>query len=452
MFFRIATFIAFLALAGGAGGYVEGHSGALAGVIAGATAWFLVDLVRGGRVLRWLRNGAPDPMPRLRGLWGEFADRARRALRARQQEANDAQQRLEHFLAAIQASPNGVVLLDAEGRIEWCNETAAQHLGIDAERDLQQLVGNLLRDPAFTAYYASNDYSRDVVVPARDSTALRPVKISIQLHPYGQGRKLLLSRDITGVEQAETMRRDFVANVSHEIRTPLTVLAGFVETLQNLPLDADERARYLTMMAQQAHRMQTLVSDLLTLSRLEGSPPPGVAEWAPAALFAAQCEEEARALSAVLGRSHHVVVAPPPPVEIGGAPGELQSAMSNLVTNAIRYTPAEGRVELRWTLAADGRLEFSVQDNGPGIAAEHLPRLTERFYRVDRSRSRETGGTGLGLAIVKHVVQRHGAELRVDSTVGAGSTFSIVLPASRVRAAVTPPGAAAPSATESQPG
>jgi two-component system phosphate regulon sensor histidine kinase PhoR len=278
------------------------------------------------------------------------------------------------------------------------------------------------------------------------------VKIAIQLHPYGEGRKLLLSRDITGVEQAETMRRDFVANVSHEIRTPLTVLTGFVETLQNIPLDADERSRYLTMMAQQAHRMQTLVNDLLTLSRLEGSPPPGLAEWTPAALFAAQCEEDARAISNVLGKSQQIIAAAPPPIEIAGAPGELQSAMSNLVSNAVRYTPSGGRVEIRWIALPDGRMEFAVHDTGPGIAVEHLPRLTERFYRVDRSRSRETGGTGLGLAIVKHVSQRHGAELKIDSAVGSGSTFSIVLPASRVRPVLTPAGSAARPATESQPG
>jgi two-component system phosphate regulon sensor histidine kinase PhoR len=384
-------------------------------------------------------------------MWGEAADRMRRALKAREQQAVDIDQRLQHFLAAIQASPNGVVLLEADGRIEWSNETAAQHLGIDPERDRDQLIGNLLRDPVFTAYYASRDYSHEVTVIGRDSTPARPMKLSIHLHPYGQGRKLLLSRDITGIEQAEVMRRDFVANVSHEIRTPLTVLTGFVETLQSLPLPEDERARYLAMMAQQAQRMQTLVNDLLTLSRLEGSPPPGVAEWTPLALFTAQCDEEARALADVLAKPQQIQVAAAPPLEIAGSPSELQSAMSNLVSNAIRYTPAGGRIDVRWLRLPDGRAEFSVKDTGPGVAAEHLPRLTERFYRVDRSRSRETGGTGLGLAIVKHVVQRHAAELKIDSTPGVGSTFAIVLPASRVRPAVSP-GSVARPATESQPG
>jgi two-component system phosphate regulon sensor histidine kinase PhoR len=242
---------------------------------------------------------------------------------------------------------------------------------------------------------------------------------------------------VTALEQAEAMRRDFVANVSHEIRTPLTVLMGFVETLQNLPLEAQERARYLAMMAQQAQRMQTLVSDLLTLSRLEGSPLPGVGEWTSVATLMAQCEEETRALSHVLGKAQEMRFASAPGFEIAGAPSELLSALSNLASNAVRYTPANGSIEVAWRALPDGRGEFSVRDTGPGIAPEHIPRLTERFYRVDRSRSRETGGTGLGLAIVKHVAQRHGAELRVESTPGAGSTFSIQFPASRVRVDVT---------------
>jgi two-component system, OmpR family, phosphate regulon sensor histidine kinase PhoR len=450
MFFRVASFLAALIVPGAIGWVLAAAEGALAGVAAGSTVWFLLDLMRGVRVLHWLRSGSVSQAPRLRGLWGEAADRMRRALKQREQRADDIDQRLQHFLSAIQASPNGVVLLDDEGRIEWSNQTAVQHLGIDPELDREQLIGNLLRDPAFSAYYASRDFLHEITIVGRESTPARPMKLSIHLHPYGQGRKLLLSRDITGVEQAEVMRRDFVANVSHEIRTPLTVLTGFVETLQSLPLGDEERARYLLLMAQQAHRMQTLVSDLLTLSRLEGSPPPGVAEWTPLALFTAQCDEEARALSDVLGRTQEIHVAAPPPLEIAGSPSELQSAMSNLVSNAIRYTPARGRIDVLWQKLPDGRAEFSVKDTGPGIASEHLPRLTERFYRVDRSRSRETGGTGLGLAIVKHVVQRHGAELKIDSASGVGSTFAIVLPASRVRPALSA-NSAARTATESQP-
>jgi two-component system phosphate regulon sensor histidine kinase PhoR len=261
--------------------------------------------------------------------------------------------------------------------------------------------------------------------------------LSLQLHPYGQGRRLLLSRDVTLIEQAEAMRRDFVANVSHEMRTPLTVLAGFVETMQTLDLSAQEVRRYLDLMAVQSERMQTLVSDLLTLSRLEGSPLPGMNEWVDMDTLMVQCEVDARALSSYMGRvEHRMHFELRGSSQLCGMASELQSAFSNLVSNAVRYTPASGQIDVSWRVLEDGRGEFSVRDTGPGIAPEHLPRLTERFYRVDRSRSRESGGTGLGLAIVKHVVQRHGAVLDIQSEVGQGSRFSITLPAARVRSSL----------------
>ncbi len=299
-----------------------------------------------------------------------------------------------------------------------------------------QHFGNLVRDPGFAAYFAGGDYQHDVVMPGRASTASRPVNLSVHLHPYGEGRSLLLSRDITALEQAEAMRRDFVANVSHEVRTPLTVLGGFVETLQTLQLDESDRQRYLALMAQQADRMQTLVKDLLTLSRIEGSPLPGLDERVPVSTLMHQVELEARALSRIVSQGSGTVqtmsFSTVSGRELVGVSSELLSAMTNLVGNAIRYTPAEGEVHVTCRDDSEGRLLFSVQDTGPGIAPEHIPRLTERFYRVDRSRSRETGGTGLGLAIVKHVVQRHGAQLKIDSTPGKGSTFTIVFPANRV--------------------
>jgi two-component system phosphate regulon sensor histidine kinase PhoR len=229
------------------------------------------------------------------------------------------------------------------------------------------------------------------------------------------------------------MRRDFVANVSHEIRTPLTVLAGFVETLQSLVLSEDERNRYLELMSQQAHRMQTLVSDLLTLSRLEGSPPPPVHEWIPAQILMAQCEQDAHDLSVVLwGRARALKFEMDMGLEIAGAATELHSAMFNLIGNAIRYSPPDMPVDVCFRALPSGGAVFSVKDQGAGIAPEHIPRLTERFYRVDRSRSRETGGTGLGLAIVKHVAQRHGAELSIESTPGKGSCFAIRFAPQRV--------------------
>ena len=435
MILRFCSFALSLLAGGGAGWWLAHELGALAGVSVSALLWFAFDLARGMRVLQLLRHDHLSTAPVPGGLWGELATRARRLLRNREQIAQESQSRLQDFLAAIQESPNGVVLLDAQGHIEWCNQTAARHFGFDPERDLMQLIGNLVRDPVFAAYYAHPDNSREIVIPGRESSPTRPVRLAVHLHGYGAGRRMLLSRDVTALEQAEAMRRDFVANVSHEIRTPLTVLAGFVETLQNLPLEPDERARYLALMATQSHRMQTLVSDLLTLSKLEGSPPPGTNDCTRVRTLLTQCEADGRALSALLANPLHVLeVEPGPDCEVAGIHAELFSAMFNLLGNAIRYTPPGGAIVVRWIALPDGRCEFSVQDAGPGIAPEHIPRLTERFYRVDRSRSRETGGTGLGLAIVKHVVQRHGGALRIQSTPGRGSTFAIVFPASRVRA------------------
>ncbi|MGE4240402.1 phosphate regulon sensor histidine kinase PhoR [Ramlibacter sp.] len=451
MLARLAAILLCLLAGGLLGAWFGGSRGITVGLVAGALGWFAVETLRAGRVLRWLRRGQPDRVPAVGGLWGEALERTRKALQARDRELAESKRRLDEFLAAMQASPNGVILLDPQGRIEWFNQTAAEQFGFDFARDKAQLIGNLVRAPTFSAYYQGRSWTQEVVIAAPGSTPTRPAKLSVHLHPYGEGRKLLLSRDITAVEQAEVMRRDFVANVSHEIRTPLTVLTGFVETLQNLSLAPEEHARYLQLMAQQAQRMQTLVSDLLTLSRLEGSPLPGAGEWTPVSALWTQCEQEARALSTILGRAQRLTIAAAPEFELAGSPNELISAMGNLLSNAVRYTPAGGRVDAAWVPHANGKLEVSVRDTGPGISPEHIPRLTERFYRVDRSRSRETGGTGLGLAIVKHVVQRHGAELKVESVVGEGSTFAIVFPASRVRAVRVTDGAE-PRATESHSG
>ncbi|MDP1954744.1 MAG: phosphate regulon sensor histidine kinase PhoR [Polaromonas sp.] len=439
---RWLTFSVCLLLGSGVGWWLAGKDGLEPGLLVAGFAWLLLDSLYIAKLLRWLRSeqNAQEPgvlsstAPVIGGVWGELADRTRRLLRSRDRQHLESQARLNEFLSAMQASPNGVVLLDPDGRIEWCNQTAAQHFGFDAHRDVMQHIANLVRDPLFTAYLASGNFSRDVTIPGGRSSPARPVRLSVHLHAYGNRRKLLLSRDITSLELAEAMRRDFVANVSHEIRTPLTVLSGFIETLQTLPLKEAERTRYLGLMAQQSQRMQTLVNDLLTLSRLEGSPFPDTSEWVATSALLAHCEQEGRALSVVLAPAgHRLEFDTGPPCELAGVQNELLSAMSNLVTNAVRYTPQGGLIKVSWSVLDDGRGEFRVVDSGPGIAAEHIPRLTERFYRIDRSRSRETGGTGLGLAIVKHVTQRHGAELRIESQPGQGSRFSIAFPAARVR-------------------
>lgn len=441
MFLRTAAFLAFQG-AGALLGWLLSHQtiGALWGGLAGAMAWFLLDTSRASQTLQWLRPDRPESPPLSSGLWGEVLDRARHLLRSKEREIIESDHRLQDFLSAMQASPNGVILLNSKSQIEWCNETAATHFGLDPQRDVAQAISNLVRDPGFVAYLAHRSFGQELLMPGRDSTFSRPVRLSVQLYHYGGGRMLLLSHDVTALEQAEAMRRDFVANVSHEIRTPLTVLAGFVETLQTLDLEPTELESYLALMAQQAQRMQSLVNDLLMLSKLEGSSVPGVDTWTSVPSLMQQLSQDAHALTSVINsgeqRVHDLDFDCRFSGEIAGIATELHSAMGNLVSNAIRYTPSGGHIRVSFCQLPDGQAVFEVTDSGGGIAPEHLPRLTERFYRVDRSRSRETGGTGLGLAIVKHVVQRHGATLTMDSKLGQGSTFRIHFPAARLRSAL----------------
>lgn len=405
-----------------------------AGALLGALVWALFDGLRARQVLTWLARGAASKAPALSGGWAELVERSRKLVKKLEKRAQNSEARLDDFLAAIQASPNGVVLLDAQARIEWCNLTAANHLGLDPQRDLGQYVRDTVRAAAFTKYLAASHFDHEIQIDGPGVQPSQPSKISLQIHPYGKKRKLMISRDVTALQLAETMRRDFGANVSHEIRTPLTVLSGFVETMQSLALEEAERTRYLGLMSQQTRRMQMLVSDLLTLSRLEGSPAPGPGEWMDGDELLNHALQEARGISQSTDHAtHDIEAAAGPALLVSGAKTELLSAMSNLLSNAVRYTPGDGSIRAGWLLTADGGGQFFVSDTGPGIAPEHLPRLTERFYRVDRSRSRESGGTGLGLAIVKHVAQRHGGQIEVQSTPGQGSSFMITLPASRIR-------------------
>lgn len=386
----------------------------------------LIDAVRGHRLLQWLRGSQEGGAPRDTGLWGELGYRIERAVRER--DRTIARERLEllQFLSAIEASPNGVLMLDDADHIHWCNRVAADHFSLDPQRDLRQRITNLVRSPAFVAYLQAGQFRE----PLQLSNARGQATLSVVVRGYGEGMKLVLSQDITERERADAMRRDFVANVSHEIRTPLTVLSGFIETMGNLPLTEAERKRVLSLMGQQTQRMLTLVADLLTLAQLEGSPRPTTDRWVSLDALLTRIGSDAQALS---GGRHRIALPAPTGIELAGVESELISAAGNLLSNAVRYTPEGGAIELCWATLSDGAGELSVIDTGPGIAREHIPRLTERFYRVDGSRSRETGGTGLGLSIVKHVMQRHGGELRVDSEVGRGSRFKLLLPAARVR-------------------
>ncbi len=371
---------------------------------------------------QWLNDARIETIPEAGGIWEEAFSQLYKMVKRHNQTKQELADELRHIEQATAALPEGVAILSDVNRIEWCNPLAEQHFGLNAERDIMQDITYLVRQPEFIEYLHESNFSEPLVMrPARhDDTVL-----SIKFIPYGGNKRLLISRDITQFERIEAMRRDFVANVSHELRTPLTVVSGFVENLQDMPdLSQDSARRALHLMAEQTRRMDNLVADLLTLSQLENEQSPLHEEAVDMNELLNEVYRDGELLS---GAQHPLRMEIASAVNLLGNRDELRSAFGNLLSNAIRYTPKGGAILLRW-FERGGQPVFSVQDSGIGIAAQHIPRLTERFYRVDRSRSRETGGTGLGLAIVKHIAMRHQAKLEVLSEEGKGSTFSLVFP------------------------
>ena len=377
-------------------------------------------------LLRWLKNPTAERVPDGLGVWHTVFMTLYRQVRTQNQSKRKLTHVLERFINAGEAMPDGVIVLDEHDRIEWLNPMAVEHFGLDRQRDVGNLLLNLIRQPSFHAYIKADNFSQPLVLKYSQP---REIVLAIQLVPFDSTRKLMLSRDITQLEMVHTVHRDFVANVSHELRTPLTVIGGFLETLSDMAADDSTLLRqFLPMMMEQSRRMQTLVEDLLTLSRLENSPAPLTSEKVNMGEMLETLMVEAEGLSQ--GR-HQISLQHLSDQWLWGSARELHSAFSNLVSNAIRYTPEGGRIELSWREETE-RVVFSVSDTGIGIPREHIPRLTERFYRVDRGRSRGNGGTGLGLAIVKHVVARHHARLEILSEPDMGSTFSVAFGRERV--------------------
>ncbi|HVE49435.1 MAG TPA: phosphate regulon sensor histidine kinase PhoR [Casimicrobiaceae bacterium] len=376
----------------------------------------------------WASGPLDARVPDGRGTWADTFSELYRRTRLRAAVQRDLRQTIDRFRKAAEAMPDGVVVLDARNRIEWANSRAIDQLGLDLESDRGQPLVNLLRVPEFLRYLENGDFRDSVLVEQPHARRT----LALQLVPFGIEEKLVLSRDVTQLEAVARMRRDFIASVSHELKTPLTVISGFVETLQEIDLDARQRTRYLGLMQEQAYNMQRLVADLITLSALESEHNPMHDTSFPVVPLLLEVLADAKALSR---DEHTITLETGHAASITGSRDELKSAFANLVSNAIRYTPPGGSIALRWRIDEDGSGSFSVTDTGIGVAREHIPRLTERFSRVDRSRSRATGGTGLGLAIVKHVLMRHRAELDIESTPGVGSTFSVRLPAELVQPA-----------------
>lgn len=378
------------------------------------------------RLQRWLQAPNADELPDPWGMWGVVFAGVYRALRHEARNRDEVSRELELFTQAAQALPDGIAMLDSGDQLLWCNDTAAAHLGLLPGRDHGLRITNIVRVPRLAAFLQS--------APPDESLDYRPTHnigqlLSLKAIPFSDGRKLLVSFDITKIERADTTRRDFIANVSHELRTPLTVIHGFLEHMSDATvMPAGQARRHIALMVQQSDRMLKLVDDLLMLSRLEGGDTPQREERVDMHALLHALADDARALST---GGHDIAVVVDEGAAISGSVDELRSAFGNLASNAVRYTPKEGRITLTWRVDEQNRGVFIVADTGIGIAAEHIPRLTERFYRVDRGRSRETGGTGLGLAIVKHVLLRHQATLEIQSEPGAGSEFRIVFPAWR---------------------
>ncbi len=397
----------------------NGSNGSVAGLALYA-GWHLRNVLRLGHSLR--RDG---DTPESLGLWGDLFERLHRARREALAGRRRLAQIVQRFEDSSAALPDAAVVLGEGGRIDWCNEAAERLLGLSTPRDLGQRITNVVRHPDFARYFNGQGARAEGVEflsPVRNDLALHA-----QLVSFGHGRVLLVVRDVTQVQRLEQIRRDFVANASHELRTPLTVVHGFLETLtSDMAAVPQGWQRPLELMNQQTLRMQHIVDDMLILARLEGDGTRGMDRDLDVPTLLQSIRGEALVLSGSHG--HRIDLDADPALWLRGNELELRSAFTNLISNAIQHTPDGCVVNIRWQTHGGGAL-LEVQDHGEGIAPEHLPRLSERFYRVDASRSRALGGTGLGLAIVKHALARHGADLRITSELGRGSTFSCVFPA-----------------------
>jgi len=394
----------------------------------GLLLMIMVSALQLSRIAKWVKDIDAPPPPSV-GPWDEILAPIYRKLRKDRQDIDELNKHVDGIMLAAEALPDGAITLDEGMRLTWCNQTAGEHVGLNLESDRRHSIFNILRAPEFARYARQASWPGPLLLHL--SQEGQDKALLVQLTRYGVGQFLVVTRDVTQVEKLETTRKDFVANVSHELRTPLTVLSGFLETLRDMPpesLSQEQKERYQTLMLEQAQRMQAIVADLLTLSALESSPQ---VEGEPVRV--SRLIHTALQQGRILSNDQHVFVENiAEDLCVMGIESELASAVSNLLTNAIRYTPKDGTITVSWYITESGHACYSVQDTGIGIAAQDIPRLTERFYRVDRGRSRATGGTGLGLAITKHVAMRHNAELTIQSRFGAGSLFSLIFPPSRV--------------------
>ena len=377
--------------------------------------WHLNNLFR---LKSWLEKGKASGIPEGRGIWGKVFNYIYHLQRRNRSQKKKLATALTRFQNAASALPDGIIILSSYGEIEWCNGAAEKLLGIRYKSDSGQLLTNLIRTPEFLAFYDQGDFSDPHFMESPNDTG---ISLLIRVVPYGNEQKLFIARDMSRLLRLEQMRKDFVANISHELKTPITVLTGYLELIaEDVFADDSPWKEPYEAMHQQAIRMQSIVEDLLLLSRLEiqnhllKTEDVNVSEMLRAMIV------DAKILS---GSKHHKIsLQVEEDLWLKGCKDELHSAFSNLIFNAVRYTPEQGFIKITWGTENELAV-FSVEDSGIGISANEIPRLTERFYRADEARSRETGGTGLGLAIVKHVLVRHGSDLIIESEFGKGSIF-----------------------------
>ena len=402
-------------------------------LLAGACTYVSWHVYHVHLLAKWLASGGREPEPSTRGIWAQVFESLSRIHRQNRKRKKRLRKVVVRFQQAAEAMPDGAIVLDGTGTIVWMNKASSRLLGLQRARDVGQPVSSFIRHPSFadTLDAEAFDEPLHIASPLRDE-----LQLLIRVVPYGGSRRLMLVRDVTRIYNLEQMRKDFVANVSHELRSPLTVIVGYLEALQDDERLPAEFRRPVVQMSQQASRMCLIVEDLLQLSRLEATPGAASAERVAVVEMLDMIAKDALSLSE---GAHRVLHGADSELSLLGDWNELYSAFSNIAFNAVQHTPAGGTIRLQWTSDAAGA-RLDVTDTGEGIEAHHIPRLTERFYRVDKARSHEMGGTGLGLAIVKHVLVRHDARLEIESRHGEGSRFSCRFPAHRILYSEAPAG------------
>lgn len=418
----LSSLVVILLIAGALGlltGYVSWA------LVIGLLFWTVREIRQLQRLQQWLHHPEHE-VPEAEGYWGDIFDDLSRLQKRQRRKTRELKEVIARFQQSSSALPDAVVIIDSHHNLEWWNRSAERLLGLKGSADRGKPVINLLRDPRFIRYYRKGHYEDPIQLP---SPALSDTTLLYQITEFGKNDRLLVARDITRLVRLEQTRQDFVANASHELRTPLTVIRGYLETFldQDLPKPMN---RALSQMQAQSNRMESLVADLLLLSRLESSLHINDETPIQVQTLLQTISLDAQALSG--DQQHTINLTLDEQHDLMGQPQELHSALSNLIYNAVRYTPAGGTIDVIWQVTPNGG-EISVTDNGIGIESIHISRLTERFYRVDEGRSSATGGTGLGLAIVKHALQRHGARLTIKSQPGKGSTFTCHFPPDMVK-------------------